>query len=489
VKAIGIFFCFLCLNLIPASSQKMYISQADGQGIQKVSVTSAGCTTKAVTVCPNENYFAMALFGNKLYYATNAFLYEGTLQNDILTNCHVIDFTPVAMSSMTVDNTGILYMANTNALYKWDPASGAGVESLGSMPYSSAGDMIFYLGDLYMASTQGIVKVNIANPPASTMHIPMNAVSVYGMAVLSVDCNQNKAYAFETINAGANTNIIELDLVNRTIVGTVCTIPYGVADAASEVEGGTFAGISLEEIKILPQCQEPGKGQIRVIREPGQAEYTYTLNGTIINNTGVFEHLDPGNYEIEITTPGGCYLDTLVDVPLFNPVIPVVDEHHTAPDCISAGKVWFTIVPDNGNNKIIYNNDTLSSSFQFTDLNEGLHHFSIVDEYFCEIGSKDILLSLDGSCDTLYFPSAFTPNNDGKNDVFKGLGNRSVRDYKLTVYNRWGQKVFSTNNVLQGWNGRIRDGEQYTGIYIWVASYTNTKGEQRNRKGTVVLLR
>jgi gliding motility-associated-like protein len=277
--------------------------------------------------------------------------------------------------------------------------------------------------------------------------------------------------------------------VNRNVVGTVCTIPYGVADAASEVEGGTFAGISLEEIKILPQCKEPGKGMIRVIREPGQAVYTYTLNGTVTNTTGIFEHLDPGNYLIEITTPGGCYLDTTVDVPLFNPVIPTVQEHHTAPDCISAGKVWFTITPDNGNNKIIYNNDTLSSAFQFTDLSEGSHHFSIVDEYFCELDSKDINLSLEGSCDTLYFPSAFTPNNDGKNDLFKGLGNRSVRDYQLTVYNRWGQKVFSSNNVLQGWNGKVGDMEQNSGIYVWIATYKNTNGELRNRKGTVVLLR
>ena len=467
----------------------MYISQADGQGIQKVNVTAAGCTTKSVVICPNENYFAMALFGDKLYYATNSLLYQGTLQNDVLSNCHVVDFTPVAMTSMTVDITGVLYMANSNNLYKWDPTSGNGVELLGTMPYASAGDMIFYLGELYMASTTGIVKVNIGNPPASTMHIPMNSVAVYGMAVLSVDCNENKAYAFETINAGANTNIIELDLVNRTIVGTVCTIPYGVADAASEVEGGTFAGISLEEIKILPQCKEPGKGMIRVIREPGQAVYTYTLNGTVTNTTGIFEHLDPGNYLIEVTTPGGCYLDTTVDVPLFNPVIPTVEEHHTAPDCIAAGKVWFTITPDNGNNKIIYNNDTLSAAFQFTDLGEGVHHFSIVDEYFCEIDSKDINLSLEGSCDTLYFPTAFTPNNDGKNDLFKGLGNRSVRDYQLTVYNRWGQKVFSSNNVLQGWNGRVGDMEQNSGIYVWIATYKNTNGELRNRKGTVVLLR
>jgi gliding motility-associated-like protein len=358
------------------------------------------------------------------------------------------------------------------------------------MPFVSAGDMVFYMGDLYMASKTGIVKVNIANPAVSTMHIPMNSVNVYGMAVLSVDCNLNKVYAFQTVDAGDATDLIELDLVNRTIVGVACRVPFGVADAASDVEGGNFAGISINEIRVIPQCNVTGKGQIRVIREPGQAIYTYLLDGTISNTTGIFENLDPGTYHIEITTPGGCYKDTMVDVPLFNNNIkPTVQEHHISPDCIDGGKVWFTISPDDRLNKVIYQNDTASSAFQFTNLPEGTHHFSVVDQYFCELAAKDILLKLEGSCDTVYFPTAFTPDNNGRNDIFRGNGNRSVKDYDLTVYNRWGQIVFHTNNVVNGWNGRVNDVEQSAGLYVWVANYTTTKGIRKKAKGTVVLIR
>jgi gliding motility-associated-like protein len=467
----------------------MYVSLANGDGISKVNVTTSGCLSDPITICPNENYFALALYHDTLYYATNTFLYSGILTNDVLTGCHPVDFTPTGMSSMTIDNNGIIYSASNNGLYRWDPQSGLGFELLGVMPFASAGDMVFFESNLYMASTQGIVKVNIANPPASTMHIPMNAVAVYGMAVLSVDCNENKVYAFETINAGAATNIIELDINNQTIVGTVCTIPGGVADAASDVEGGTFAGISIREILILPQCKVPGKGQIRVIREPGQAVYTYLLNGTTSNTTGIFENLDPGTYRIEIRTPGGCYLDTTVDVPLFDLIIPSVTEHHISPDCADAGKVWFTISPDNGTNKVIFGQDTLSTAFQFTDLDEGLHHFSIVDKYFCEIDSKDVLLKLEGSCDTLYFPNAFTPNNDGRNDVFRAIGNRSVKNYELTIYNRWGQAVFHTNSVLQGWNGKINGIEQAPAVYVWIAQYRTKEGVLKERKGSMILVR
>jgi gliding motility-associated-like protein len=489
VKAFCLSLFSLLFSYFFASGQKMYVSLGNGSGIKKVNITATGCISDTVFVCPDQNFFAIALYGDKLYYASNSLLYAGTIINDTVTSCNPVDFTPNGMSSMTVDVNGIIYSASQNSLFRWDPNSGIGFEFLGNMPFNSAGDMVFYEGELYMASTTGIVKVNISNPSASTMHIPMNSVAVYGMAVISVDCNLNKVYALETVDAGDATNVIELDLVNRTVVGVTCQVPYGVADAASEVEGGTFAGISLREIKIIPQCKVPGKGMIHVIREPGQAVYTYLLNGTVSNTTGIFENLDPGSYRIEISTPGGCYLDTTVDVPLFDPVIPAVQEHHINPDCINGGRVWFTISPDDGKNKVIYNGDTLSAAFQFVDLNEGLHHFSIVDQYYCELDAKDITLMLEGSCDTVYFPTAFTPNNDGRNDLFRGLGNRSVRDYKLTIYNRWGQPVFTTTNVISGWNGKLGEIEQATGLYIWLATYRTPAGVLKKAKGTVMLLR
>ncbi len=472
-----------------AFSQKMYVSLGNGLGIKKVNVTSNGCVVDTFTVCPNENYFALALYGNQLYYATNSILNAGTIVNGQLTNCHPIDITPVPMSSMTVDNTGVIYSANNNSLYKWDPSSGLGFEFLGTMPFTSAGDMIFYLGELYMASKTGIVKINISNPSVSTMHIAMNSVNVFAMAVLSVDCNLNKVYAFETTQAGDATDLIELDMVNRVIVGVSCRVPFVAADAASDVEGGNFSGISLNEIRIIPQCKVPGKGEIRVIREPGQAIYNYTLNRTANNTTGIFSNLDPGAYRIEITTPGGCYKDTTVNVPLFNTVVPLVQEHFISPDCEDGGKVWFTINPDNGRSQVIFQNDTISAGYQFKDLSAGAYHFSVVDEYYCELAAKNIVLALEGSCDTMYFPTAFTPNNNGRNDVFHGLGNRSVKDYELAVYDRLGQRIFYTRNVLKGWNGKIRDVEQSTGFYVYIASYTTSKGQRKTAKGTVLLIR
>lgn len=487
------YFYFILISLFithRADSQYIYVSTGSGQGIKKVNVVTGKCQSDTVIECPGLNYFAIAKHGNNLYFTSNSILYEAILQNDTLKNCHTVDFTPVAMTSLTVDNSGIVYSANGTELYKWDPISGNGFELLGTMPFRSAGDLIFYQGELYMASVSGIVRVDINNPPQSTMFIPINSTAIYGMAVLSVDCNQNNVYAFETINSGSATNMIELDMQNRVVKGVACVLPFGVADAASDVEGGTFSGITLKEIQVRPQCKEPGKGVLQIVRTPGLAQYTYTLNGASSNTTGLFEHLDPGSYLIEITTPGGCYLDTTMNVPLFDEPVPTVQAHQVNPDCTTPAKVWFTIIPDLGKNKIIHNNtDTVSAAYEFSNLQEGLHHFNVVDQYYCELDAKDVMISLEGNCDTVYFPSAFTPNNDGRNDFFRGAGSRSIKNYQLTVYNRWGQVVFFTTNILSGWNGKVNEVEQAPGIYVWVASYTNKSGQLKNRKGTVVLLR
>jgi len=58
---------------------------------------------------------------------------------------------------------------------------------------------------------------------------------------------------------------------------------------------------------------------------------------------------------------------------------------------------------------------------------------------------------------TLYIPNAFTPNNDGLNDVFapKGVG---IVTFEMWIFDRWGQKLYHTTNIYQGWNGTVQGG-------------------------------
>ncbi|MEG1556219.1 MAG: gliding motility-associated C-terminal domain-containing protein, partial [Bacteroidales bacterium] len=94
------------------------------------------------------------------------------------------------------------------------------------------------------------------------------------------------------------------------------------------------------------------------------------------------------------------------------------------------------------------------------------------------------------TCDEplVFIPNAFTPNGDGKNDI---LYVRSVLLEKVQwmIYNRWGEKVFETNNLEQGWDGLYKGKHCEPGVYDYYFEGTCTNGEVYVHKGNVTILR
>ena len=93
------------------------------------------------------------------------------------------------------------------------------------------------------------------------------------------------------------------------------------------------------------------------------------------------------------------------------------------------------------------------------------------------------------SWDDIVFPSGFTPNSDGHNDMFKELFKKGVITLHYTVYNRWGQKVFETSDPNGEWNGKFNNEDCEVGVYIWEATAMMLNGTQIFKKGNVSLLR
>ncbi|GEO11089.1 NHL domain-containing protein [Segetibacter aerophilus] len=89
----------------------------------------------------------------------------------------------------------------------------------------------------------------------------------------------------------------------------------------------------------------------------------------------------------------------------------------------------------------------------------------------------------------LYMPTAFTPNDDGKNDVFRIPPATSITLKEFTVFNRWGAKVFTTRDQQTGWNGKYKGNLSDMGVYIYIISGTDLQGKEVFVKGSVLLMR
>ena len=111
-----------------------------------------------------------------------------------------------------------------------------------------------------------------------------------------------------------------------------------------------------------------------------------------------------------------------------------------------------------------------------------------------ENGCQDTAFaSLDVVPITTYFlPNAFTPNNDTKNDVFVGVGTLSqVEDFEMIIWDKWGGVVFQTNDPFEGWNGKKNNTGKHlpNGVYVSIVKYQGPRGESREEKGYVTLIR
>ena len=102
----------------------------------------------------------------------------------------------------------------------------------------------------------------------------------------------------------------------------------------------------------------------------------------------------------------------------------------------------------------------------------------------------DSIVIKDSTCpEYIYLPSAFTPNADGRNDLFRPKFAGAVIHFRFSIYDRWGRKVFESSDPGRGWDGSIGGKTLPAGTYVWVCAYRLFKRPEEVQKGTVMLVR
>ncbi len=103
--------------------------------------------------------------------------------------------------------------------------------------------------------------------------------------------------------------------------------------------------------------------------------------------------------------------------------------------------------------------------------------------------SAYIVIKVFKTLPSVFVPSAFTPNNDGLNDVLRPIaaGIKSIEYFN--IYNRWGQLLFSTKINGHGWDGKINSQPQPTGTFVWMVKATDYTGAAYFQKGVFTLIR
>ena len=93
---------------------------------------------------------------------------------------------------------------------------------------------------------------------------------------------------------------------------------------------------------------------------------------------------------------------------------------------------------------------------------------------------------------TLYAPSAFSPDNDNVNDFFFVSGTGiDKNNFLLNIFDRWGELIFTSNDIERTWNGCAKNtaNKVPVGTYTWQVIYRDSKGIKREKSGPVTVIR
>jgi gliding motility-associated-like protein len=223
--------------------------------------------------------------------------------------------------------------------------------------------------------------------------------------------------------------------------------------------------------------------------------YTTGLSNTTIANP-VAKAAVSSTYTVVGSDPYNCFKDTAVINLTVHP-LPTVDaepdfemlaaETHQLKATASADVVQWQWSPET------YLNCSNCASPAVTPRVPMEYTVTVKNRFGCE-ASDNVSVSLQCSENFIYIPNSFTPNNDGRNDLFyiKGKGIGVIKS--LAIYNRWGEVIFERKNfdiddVSSAWNGTYKGLPAPAGAYVYFAEMQCNGGRPIIKKGTVVLIR
>lgn len=257
----------------------------------------------------------------------------------------------------------------------------------------------------------------------------------------------------------------------------------------------------------------------RFVTDPvGCAPYTATFDNTTVggqtyvwdfgdpasgtNNTSTdFEpshvYAVPGTYTITLTAnnPNTCNQTSTTQVTIivyekptaaftYTPVTPVENTPNIFINQSSANAVAFKWIFGDGDTLRTTSRADVSHQYNAT----GSFRAQLVA--FNNVGCTDTAEAIVNTIivPVLDVPNAFTPNSGDENSVIfvRGFG---IAKMRWIIWNRWGQKVFETNNRLQGWNGRFKGALQPMDVYAYTLEVEYFDGQKVSRKGDITLIR
>ena len=284
-----------------------------------------------------------------------------------------------------------------------------------------------------------------------------------------------------------------------TLSGLVANSNYSVTVNDINHCTTTASGMVADSITPLPiantitdiTCHGLHNGAIS-ISVPNCNNCTYQwsngMNGTIDSS------LAPGTYILKVTDQNGCTSTasyTIADpAPATLSIMP--NDSTVIEDSLM---VLYPVFGPYPQSSIVSYNWSPALGLSCTDCAQpvfssvsGYYSYSLVIDYNQGCQVTDSVNVIVVSQHFIYVPNAFTPNGNGTNDVYMVYPRGGIRYISLSIFNRWGEKVFETLDPGKGWDGTYKGQMQEPGVYIYTLGVTFDDNISISKKGSITLI-
>ena len=260
--------------------------------------------------------------------------------------------------------------------------------------------------------------------------------------------------------------------------GTINATNFGVYSViVTDQVTNCFATSTMEIVameKADPNLGDDGmvcQGQLVILDPmvtiPGY-NYTWSTGAT----TGTINIFETGLYWVRLDAANGTCMG-LIDSVYYSPgVLPVVNLG--ADQYVCDGQRVTLLDDETPFPESTYEWQDGSTGKSYTATQTGTYEVevtnncgSVVDQVYIEFQD----------CGNVYIPSGFTPNGDGRNEIFFPSTDQEFIEYGFWIYDRWGALLFKTNQPNIGWDGRIDGKMSQPGTYVWKISYVSSYQE------------
>lgn len=318
-------------------------------------------------------------------------------------------------------------------------------------------------------------------------------VLCFGGATGAVDLNisgGDGTYTVEWDNGKTGPNIASLRTGNYTATvtdGLGCQI--NVTVTIGQPEALKITSINAQAVS----CFQDKNGVAQLTAEGGTGGYTYLWKSNsyeVTTNSPTNSNLPPGQYSVSVIDANGCQVATTFNIdepPLLQADLESLINDPVCPQA-SDGTAFIDAKGGTPDYQFYWSNKPNIDDKNASDLSEGDYSVRIVDANGCE---TNLEIAVTERFPKIFFPTAFSPNNDGENETFRPVADCQVT-YYMQIYNKWGQVIFSTETLSEGWDGTYNGQDVPEGKYSYLVFYAGTLNDvsfEETYRGSFNLIR